>query len=131
MAFIHAPLIARYLEDAQETDEPWLRWQYKHPLSDEWMDAISPLPFFPAYEYRHKPKAILINDIEVPEPVREQLMYDQEFWVADVSKGKPHRNWWTGSEHALHWLTAGLIHMTEEAAQIHIDAMLSFTRRGE
>ena len=129
--FIHADNCTLYAEDAQETDEPWLRWQERLCETARWIDCDGPIAFHQLKDYRRKPRTVRIGEFDVPEPVREQLMYDQEYWIADVSKGKPHRNWWTGSEYALYWLAAGLIHMTEEAAQIHIDAMVSFTRRGE
>lgn len=129
--FIHADLIAQYLEDANECEEPWLQWQYKHPLSVEWTDATSPLPFLPAYEYRRKPRTILINGLEVPEPVREPLEIRQGYWLAESTRGAPVAHQWINGKDDYQWLADGLIHMTREAAQIHIDAMLSFTRRGE
>ena len=129
--FIHADLIAQYLEDANECEQPWLRWQYKHPLSDEWMDAISPLPFDPGYAYRRKPRTIRIGEFDVPEPVREPLVWGQEYWVARVlDDGAVKYTWHDDAVDSL-WLADGLIHLTKEAAQIHIDALLSFTKRGE
>lgn len=127
--FIHADNCALYAEDAQETDEPWLRWQYWNECANQWIDAIDPISFDPKVKYRRKPKTIRIGEFDVPEPVREPLEYNQEYWIADVAYGKPHRNWWGGGEYALCCLVAGLIHLTKDAAQIHIDALLNFTKR--
>lgn len=139
--FIHADLIAQYAQDANETDEPWLRWQYKRALvndeidplfENEWIDALGPIPFNPSYEYRRKPskpRTININGYEVPEPVREPLECGQEYWLAEIPRSAPVAYQWCDDKYDYQWLAAGLIHLSEEAAQIHIDALLSFTRR--
>lgn len=132
--FIHADLIAQYLEDANETDEPWLRWQYLSISDGQWYDCTGPLLFSPITKYRRKPKTILINGFEVPEPVREPLKDGQEYWLADTSTSNGSTTYgcmWRGDGYDYKWLDAGLIHLTKEAAQIHIDALLSFTRRDE
>lgn len=130
--FIHADNCALYAQDANECEEPWLRWQYKHPLSVEWMDAISPLPFDPGYGYRRKPRTILINGFEVPEPVREPLEPGQAYWIADTSvyDSPLLKTVWYGDCFDRRWLAAGLIHLSREAARQHIYALLSFTKRG-
>lgn len=141
--FVHLNHLRQYTKDAEETSEPWLRWQYKRKLvngetepidslfENEWIDALGPIPFNPYYEYRRKPQMIRIGEFDVPEPVREPLEYDQEYWLANPTEPKPHKYDWSGDYIDLRWLAAGLIHLTEEAAQIHIDALRSFTRRGE
>ena len=127
--FIHADLIAQYLQDANETDEPWLRWRYM--ACDQWIDATDPIAFYPEYRYSRKPKTILINGFEVPEPVREPLAEGQAYWLANPTEDTAQEYAREGNVIDLHWLAAGLIHLTKEAAQTHIDALLSFTRRGE
>ena len=129
--YIHADLIAQYLEDANECEEPWLRWQYLSISDGQWYDCTVPVRFSPITKYRRKPRTININGFEVPEPVREPLKDDQKYWLAGITSGTPVAYWWCNDEADKKWLAAGLIHLTEDAAQIHIDAMLSFTRRGE
>ena len=141
--FIHADLIAQYLEDANECEQPWLRWQYRRQLVDEetdpidalseseWIDALGPIPFNPYYEYRRKPQMIRIGEFDVPEPVRDPLKNGQEYWLANVADRTARNCLWLGDGYDYKWLAAGLIHLTEEAAQIHINALLFFTRRGE
>lgn len=126
--FIHADLIAQYAQDANECEQPWLRWQFLVG-GVVWSDANAPFAFHPGGEYRRKPRrTININGYEVPEPVREPL---GECWLADFNYGKAYKCLWDGKSPQPQWLAAGLLHSTKEAAQIHIDAMLSFTRRCE
>ena len=77
--------------------------------------------------YRFKPaepKYIVVNGIQVPEPVRGKLEDDQRVWLADISLAIPcHINWLDDTTQR-RWLSLGLIHLTKEAAQTHIDAML-------
>ena len=79
---------------------------------------------------RIKPKVININGIEVPEPMRETPKDDVSFWLADPTNqtGVCEFKWHPCSTHK-GWLEAGLCHLTKEAATIHANALLSFTRR--
>lgn len=80
-----------------------------------------------------KQKYIVINGIEVPEPLRvASNPMDYGYVVAlnhlAFADGKfiftPSKVQFVGKEE---YLKAGLIHSTPEAAQAHIDALLSFT----
>lgn len=127
--FIHADNCALYAEDAAECSEPWLRWQFRVSENSEWVNTIMPIAFDPAFQYRRKPRTIRIGEFDVPEPVREPLEIGQEYWLAETIDAIPRRFVWRNYDTDLRWLAAGLIHLPKEAAQIHIDALLSFTRR--
>lgn len=78
-------------------------------------------------EYRFKPaepKFIIVNGVNVPEPVRELLEDGEKFWVADPSAYDLYGGWWASKALEIQCLSRGLIHLTREAAQAHIDAML-------
>ena len=78
-------------------------------------------------EYRFKPaepKYIVVNGVNVPEPVRELLEDGEKFWVADPSAYDIYGGWWASKALEIQCLSRGLIHLTREAAQAHIDAML-------
>lgn len=128
--FIHADNCTLYAEDAQETDEPWLRWQFLVG-GVVWSDANAPLAFNPNKQYRRKPRTVRIGTFDVPAPVREPLGYGALYWLADITNDAPVSYKWHNDGTDLRYLAAGLIHLTKEAAQIHIDALLSFTKRGE
>ena len=78
-------------------------------------------------EYRFKPeepKYIVVNGVNVPEPVRLELEDAQLYWLASTSDGRPRQYRWDSTFGERCWLSLGLIHLTREAAQTHIDAML-------
>ncbi len=77
--------------------------------------------------YRIKPRTI--NWHEVPEPVREPLKNGQRYYLADIALDDGVTKWsWDDDEADSMWLNRGLIHLTEEAAKRHYDALLSFTK---
>lgn len=62
--------------------------------------------------------------------MREEPEGGAQIWVADPmnSAGTTAINWYPGSNHK-GYIENGLCHLTEEAAAIHANALLSFTRR--
>ena len=91
-----------------------------------WRETVAPT-WGTQNEYRFKPaesKYIVVNGVNVPEPVRGELEDGQEFWLADVGDPARRFRWYASSEQTARWLSLGLIHLTKEAAQAHIDAML-------
>ena len=81
-------------------------------------------------QFRIKPKTININGIEVPEPMREEPKKGTQVWVADLMNAGEVTctSWYSGVAHK-DYLKNGLCHLTEEAATIHANALLSFSRR--
>lgn len=89
-----------------------------YPISDEpkWLDLN---------EYRIKPKTIRIGDIDVPEPVREELEIDELYFVVDGSLREFTDSYrWKNDELDNIWLSRGLIHLTREAAELHAKALI-------
>lgn len=123
----HADLMAKAAEIAK-TDQYWQRhFEEKFHSTDKW-NQMSDVFFQTHREYRLKPNFIDINGHQVPEPVREPLQAGQEYWVADVTKWDDEWYWNDDNRDNL-WLERGLIHLTKEAADIHIAALLSFTQK--
>lgn len=87
------------------------------------------------FKFRIKPKTILINGIEVPEPVRNesQLAEGQLIYIADPNRDSKVDFWrWDQDlKSPRKFLERGLIHLTQEAAEIHARALLSFTAKDE
>lgn len=93
------------------------------------LQAIADHEVNPRYEFRIKPETITINGHEVPAPMRGPLGDGQEYWLTDPAKDLMCALMqWTGSDFDFVWLTRGLIHLTEDAAIAHAEALLSFTR---
>ena len=125
MGHIHAAAMAEYAKDATETDMPWERWEFSKTGRD--YDSLHEHPSWnPDIKYRRKPKVILINGYEVPEPCREPLRSGQKFWIVNPFRG-PEWFTWDGSKEDFHALKNGFVLLTEEAAEKHFNARKIFT----
>lgn len=123
----HADLMAKAAEIAK-TDQYWQRhFEEKFHSTDKW-NPMSDVFFQTHREYRLKPSFIDINGHQVPDPVREPLEDDQEYWIADIRYAVSVFNW-ENNDADNRWLERGIIHLTKEAAEAHSVAMLSFTQK--
>ena len=99
-----------------------------------WTDCPNP-EFTASSIYRAKPApapTIIVNGIEVPEPVREELENGQLYWlVFPVGEElSMEATWYDEATHHTR-LNRGLIHLTEDAAVAHAKAMLAPSMRGD
>ena len=119
MKHVHYDMIIEWAKDTSRVVEV-------RGLEGTWSKSAAPL-WGTQHEYRFKPaepKYIVVNGVNVPEPVREPLEDKKEYWLASTSFGISHSYHWESTFGEIRWLSLGLIHLTEEAAQTHIDAML-------
>ena len=131
MGHIHAAAMAEYAKDATETDMPWERWEVSMTESgDEYRNLLGHPDWAVTRKYRRKPKVILINGHEVPEPCREPLRSGQKFCSMNPFAG-PQWFTWDGSKEDFHALKNGFVHLTKEAAGKHFNALKSFTASGD
>ena len=78
------------------------------------------------------PKTIRIGEYDVPEPVREPLEKDTEYWIASFLLTELADNFkWDSDKFDNLVLKNGLIHLTKEAAVIHTKALMSLTKAAE
>ena len=131
----HAGLMMKYAEIAQTTDKPWEHFEVLRKKSAVWEAIDAPMSFYDNMEYRLKPeppKTIRIGEYDVPEPVREPLEKDTEYWIADFSlEVLADRFKWYSDKFDNRMLKNGLIHLTKEAAVIHAKALVSLTKAAE
>lgn len=81
-------------------------------------------------KYRIKPHTIRIGEYDVPEPCREPLEKGDLYWVAALNKDSPlHEYTWDDDRIDTVWLLRGIIHRTQEAADIHSKALISLTTK--
>lgn len=129
----HAELMAQYAEDAKTCTEPWKLWQKRVAPQDAWVDCALHPAWTKDIEYRRRPRTIQIGDREVPEPLREAPAYGTRYWVPDLfRKTTDAANpmmWDSGKSDRL-WLARGLVHLTEEAAQAHAEALIALSAKG-
>lgn len=94
-------------------------------VDDEWYDCKAPTAFVDGCKYRVKPKTILVNGFEVPEPMREEPEVGSVCFVASINN--------PAFFYSIYWetiscnktaLSRGLIHSTKSAAIAHAKAML-------
>lgn len=80
-------------------------------------------------QFRIKPDTITINGREVPAPIKVALKDGQDYWYAGLGGAEDwDKDTWISHEVDDARLSRGLIHLSEEAARQHAEALLSFTR---
>ena len=131
MGHIHAAAMAQYAEDAVKTDMPWERWEVSYPDSDRFRNLLGNPEWATNRKYRRKPKVILINGHEVPEPHRTPLQCGEVYWTFTFFCADVINVYWAGDSDDNNALKNGFIHLTKEAAEKHYNALKSFTAKGE
>lgn len=120
----HAESMLLYAQDAMETNKPWERWEYNADGTGWYSLTICPV-WEPPVSYRRKPKTILVNGIEVPEPVSKPLKESETYWLAvPTNRNRAVSIVWMDDKDDEYVLQCGLIHLTKEAAVLHAEAML-------
>ncbi|WP_387692945.1 hypothetical protein [Photorhabdus sp. RM71S] len=124
-AHVHAELMLQYAQDALRTNKPWLLWQTGN--GDDWYDLNDHPIWNKYYEYRRKPETemITVGKVSFPKPVDYELKDGQEYWVAGPSI---FQRFWGGHNLEKEKLEYGFIHLTEEAAEQHRDALIKINR---
>lgn len=94
-------------------------------VGDEWSDCKAPTAFVDGCKYRVKPKTILVNGFEVPEPMREvpELNYSY-FTPQPVAEDMFFTARWTNHKIDSIRLGRGICHDTIGSAIAHAKAML-------
>ena len=129
----HAALMLEYAKDWAETKQPWLKWR-RRPVNSvgDWFACQDHPKWLEHYAYERiptPPAVILINGIKVPEPVREPLNIGDRYFVTDLRRC--YGSEWDDDPTDCKRFQSGMIHLTEEAAEIHRKALLSFTAKEE
>ncbi len=130
----HAGLMMKYAEIAQTTDKPWTHFEVRQNDSCIWEAIHLPVRFYSHLEYRLKPepKTIRIGEYDVPEPVREPLENGTTCWYPKLSNIDLIDGYiWCNDDTDVRMLSNGLIHLTEEAAKAHAEALLSLTKAAD
>ena len=81
-------------------------------------------------QYRRKPRTININGFEVPSPLRNPPKDGEICYIVNLTEDKVYATVWHSAQPFFkQWLKSGIIHRTEEAAALHLKALLSFTQQ--
>ena len=130
MGHIHAAAMAEYAKDAAETDKPWERWEASLEEEEMYFVLESNPEWGQDIKYRRKPKVILINGHEVPEPHRTPLKDGEVYWALTLFSSATSLRW-KDDDFDNSYLENGFIHLTKEAAEKHFNALKSFTAQKE
>ena len=132
MGHIHAAAMAEYAKDAVDTDMPWELWEVSIlESSDEYRNLLGHPDWAVTRKYRRKPKVILINGREVPEPCRTPFEIGDAYWTFTFFFAGVIEVYWGGDREDHNALKNGFIHLTKEAAEKHFNALKSFTAQKE
>lgn len=82
----HAELLLQYAQDAQETETPWDRWEWRISPSNKWENSQGSPAFYSGYEYRRKPETININGFAVPKPMYYAPEIGEKFILSHYQK---------------------------------------------
>ena len=131
MGHIHAAAMAEYAKDAAETDMPWELWEVSMTESgDEYRNLLGHPDWAVTRKYRRKPKVILINGHEVPEPHRTPLKDGEVYWALTLFSSATSLRW-KDDDFDNSYLENGFVHLTKEAAEKHFNALKSFAAQKE
>ena len=79
-------------------------------------------------DWEVKPRTININGYEVPEPL-SNLVITERYYLPYLPDGNIYEFTFDNSIiNSNRWVTLGLVHKTREAAELHLEALLSFTK---
>jgi len=80
------------------------------------------------YDAATKPKTVVVNGVEVLEPVRELLSDGDCYYIPQVLRADVvNRLTWHGNAEDVMLLSRGLIHLTRAAAESHARALIAAT----
>ena len=132
---IHAENMALYARDAQETDKPWERWEVYGKITGRWIPLSECFSFLPENQYRRKPKMVYVTLPNVgcvswPEPLKEALDIDEEYWYFDASPECINYDYWKNLDFDKGLLSAGMLHLTKKAAEQHYAAIRKINTQG-
>jgi len=125
----HAALIKQFAEDMAIDKELISKWKYRLP-KDVYFTNVNYAPqWIEDYEYHREPDTITVNGVKVPKPCCETPKENARYYVADPTSNKLGQYTWRDTDTGFRWLQLGLIHLTKEAAQAHIDAILLTSKK--
>lgn len=120
----HADLMLEWEKD--QRDNPGQVWQCRSDTAGTpWRDMIDPPRWQEGAQYRRKPKVRRIGAYEYPEPESKAPAGWTVFFVPNtLSENRTPSYSWRNDASDRMWLERGLVHLTEEAAAAHAEAML-------
>ncbi|WP_445494433.1 hypothetical protein [Photorhabdus sp. SF281] len=126
---VHADAMLEYALDASKTDEPWKLWE-QLCADEKWRTLTSNPAWYPDYVYRRKPEMITVGSVSFPKPISEAPALDTLCYVVAIRTDTDiHSIFWHNSSLMFRsFLKQGLLHLTEDAAQQHLEAIVKINK---
>ena len=128
----HAELMMQYAQDAQETPEPWERWEF-NSIGRKWSQLTSNPTWVTSIQYRRKPKMLSVTLVsgEVvswPEPHKGDLNVGQHCYLVKNNGDVEHLCFAIHSHNNMA-VMFGMVHLTKEAAEQHSHALFKINNQ--
>lgn len=126
---VHAELMMQYAQDSMETDKPWERWEFYNKLTESWLSTTNHPAWVTTSEYRRKPKMLSVtlangDVVSWPEPIKHITeINDTQLWYLQGGSTYNYCNAYDNNYLMIDALKNGTLHLTEENAIQHIDAL--------
>jgi len=126
IALHHAELMALY----EQTGSDYSKWEF---LSKQ--DVWTPVPGIPLWsaeiKYRYTGSMLQINGSKVPRPIRDALPLGAKYYAVDLLDVNATQSVWLGTIADHTWLKRGLIHLEEQDALAHMQAIIDANTKEE
>ncbi|MCC8463864.1 hypothetical protein [Photorhabdus bodei] len=119
---VHAELMMQYAQDALRTDEPWKLWECENKKGEGFSTLMYHPNWFEGVIYRRKLEIITVGKVSFPKPIDYELKEGQIYWVVD-NRGTCYRQQWDDNPSDIELLKSRQLHLTEEAAEQHAQAI--------
>lgn len=125
----HAELMMQYAEDAMETEEPWLLWQYR--CEGKWKQCLAHPSWAKSGTFRRKPEPIRVGNYEFPSPETNPLKLNDRYWYIEISDYGFYAQYatWTDSNKDRQLLSSRLVHTNMEDAKQHANVLNRIHKR--
>lgn len=124
----HAALMAQYAEDATQTEQPWLLWEFQSEETARWKSLLTHPGWSRGVQYRRRPEAPptrVINGFTVPAPETVALAKNTRYYlVAPTLLAWWCPNLWHDQRLDHLYLERGLVFLAEEHAVANAKAMV-------
>ena len=126
---VNAKAAQKYWAEAEKDVEAWKNWELRpREGSSCWLSCIQQPGFASEFEFRRKPRKVVINGQELNAPLREAEEWQEVFWAVLHWK-MVERLIFRKNDYALvNLLDTRLLFATKDDAQAFIDAILKITR---
>ena len=128
----HAELMMQYAQDAQETPEPWERWEFSS-IGRKWSQLTSNPTWVTSIQYRRKPKMLSVtlangDVVSWPEPHKGDLNVGQHCYLVKNNGDVEHVCFAIHSHNNM-VVMFGMVHLTKEAAEQHSHALFKINNQ--